>query len=78
MPNQWYVVRAGKEQGPFTVQQLKSIALNGTLRREELIRRDDMQSAILAHKVKGLFPDTQPTLKSSGANSMTPTVSGYR
>jgi hypothetical protein len=55
MSHQWFVLRNGKEQGPFNAQQLKSFAKAGKLHTDDLIRRDDMKSPIQAHQIKGLF-----------------------
>ena len=57
MNNEWFVFRDGKEQGPFTTQQLKEMASNGKIVGDDLIRRNDMKSPTKASKIKGLFPE---------------------
>lgn len=52
---QWYIVRSGGEQGPFTGQQLKQLATTGQLRHDDLVRRDDMHAPRPAREIKGLF-----------------------
>lgn len=53
---QWFVVRAGKEEGPFSGQRLKEMAADGRLRPDDLVRRGDVESARPARAIKGLFP----------------------
>lgn len=62
MSHQWFVVRKGMEQGPFSGSQLKSFATSGQLNTLDLIRRHDMKSPVQAHEVKGLFPEPPPVL----------------
>jgi GYF domain 2 len=52
---QWFMIRDGKELGPFTAQQLKDMATSGKLRTDDLVRREDMQRVTKAGTVKGLF-----------------------
>ncbi len=51
----WFMVRDGKELGPFTAQQLKEMAASGKLRTDDLVRREDMKGPTKAGTVKGLF-----------------------
>ena len=56
MPSEWFVVRDGKELGPFTPSQLKEQAAQGSLGPDDLVRRGDVPTAAKAGSVKGLFP----------------------
>ncbi len=52
---QWFIVRDGKETGPFNSGQLKDLAVKGLVVATDLVRRDDMKAASPAGKVRGLF-----------------------
>lgn len=52
---QWFIVRDGNEDGPFSSAQLKEMAAAGKLRHEDLVRRDDMPTPRQASAMKGLF-----------------------
>ena len=56
----WFIERDGKEQGPYTFQKLKIRAATGTLRPDDLVRRDDTPNWIRAVSVKGLFGSEHP------------------
>jgi len=56
MSNQWFVGRNGKEQGPFSSQQLKSLAAAGKIQPSDDVRRDDMKGYVKAQSIKQLFP----------------------
>ncbi len=71
MAHQWFVVWNGKEAGPFTAQELKSLGFEGRLLKVDLVRRDDMKTAVQACMVKGLFPEPPPRFEC-------PTTSSYR
>ncbi len=55
MASRWIVKRNGKEQGPFTSPQLKSLADSGQLRRKDLVRKHDSERFVPAEEVKRLF-----------------------
>jgi hypothetical protein len=38
----WFVIRNGKEQGPFSAAQLRQFASSGQLSRNDQLRREDM------------------------------------
>ncbi len=61
---QWFIVRDGKETGPFSSGQLKDLAIKGLVVATDLVRRDDMKTASTAGKVKGLFSVTPVQPKS--------------
>jgi hypothetical protein len=59
---EWFIVRdGGKEEGPFSGQQLKQMAASGRLKRTDLVRRGDAQSAKRASDIKGLLPEGAAT-----------------
>jgi hypothetical protein len=69
---QWFVVRSGSEEGPITPQQLKQLAESGQLRPDDLVRREDAQTARPAREIKGLFapsPGSPPPVPSQAATS---------
>ncbi len=53
---QWFIVRGGKETGPFSGTALKEMAASGKLKPTDLVRRDDVEMARPASAIKGLFP----------------------
>lgn len=55
MAQDWFVVRDGKELGPFSSHQLKQMAADGKLTPDDLVRRGDMKASRKAGNVKGLF-----------------------
>ncbi len=57
----WFIVRDGKEHGPFSGQQLKEMAATGKLQPDDKVRRDDMQAASKASAIKGLFASVEVT-----------------
>jgi hypothetical protein len=58
MAQDWFVVRDGKETGPFTAPQLKDMTTTGRLIPDDLVRRADMQAPRKASTIKGLFAAT--------------------
>ena len=58
---QWFITANGREQGPFTPAQLKTLAEQGRLRPDMLVRRQDMATPVPASQVKGLLP-THPVI----------------
>lgn len=57
MTTQWFIVRDGKEQGPFGPHQLKEMALREEIVRDNLVRRDDMPTPMPAMDFDGLVPE---------------------
>ena len=53
----WMIVRAHGEMGPFTAAQLKELAQDQEIDRDTMVRRSDLDRAVPAAKVKGLFPE---------------------
>ena len=56
---QWFVVRGGKEEGPYTSQQLKQMASSGRLQPNDQVRRADVETVRQANAIKGLFPERE-------------------
>jgi hypothetical protein len=52
----WYVEKGGKRSGPFTPAQLRELVVSGRLQATDMVQNDGMEKAVLASKVKGLFP----------------------
>jgi len=53
----WYYGRDGRQEGPITDEQLRAMASNGSLRREDLVWRDGMADWQPAGQIPGLpFP----------------------
>lgn len=67
----WFIVRDGKESGPFSAAQLKQLAATGALQPDEKVRRGDMQAATKASAIKGLFTATPASTAASPPHSTT-------
>jgi hypothetical protein len=61
MAGEWIVKRGEQQRGPFTSQQLKSLASSGKLKPTDLVGKADGGSLQPAGKVKGLFAAAEPT-----------------
>ena len=79
-----HVVRDGKWIGPFSTAQLRALATAGRLRPTDAVWKEGMAKAVLATKVKNLFPAPPPRPRLPDAVSVevstvpvspTPTVS---
>jgi hypothetical protein len=55
MAQDWFIIRNGKETGPYNAQHLKDMATRGQLTSADLVRRVDMQAAIPASQSQGLI-----------------------
>lgn len=53
----WYVLVEGREEGPFTAEQMRQLAGEGRLKPLSRVRRSDMARDISARRLKGLFSD---------------------
>ncbi len=58
---QWFITAAGREQGPFTAEQLRRFVSSGKIRSDMGIRRGDLSNTVPAVQVKGLLP-RRPTI----------------
>ncbi|BBO31094.1 DUF4339 domain-containing protein [Lacipirellula parvula] len=59
MPN-WFVTMAGTELGPLTDAQLRQLASQGKLGREDHIRKEGIAAATTAGNIQGLFLPPNP------------------
>jgi len=53
--DEWYILRHGRREGPYTAQQLRQSARRGLLTPPELLWRAGMQKGEEARRFKGLF-----------------------
>lgn len=51
----WFITAAGREQGPFSAQQLKQFVAEGKLKPDMMVRKDGAGDPVPAGEVKGLF-----------------------
>jgi hypothetical protein len=79
----WFVTAGGREQGPFTAEQIKDLARTGKLKPDMPIRKDGMDRTVPAATVQGLFgpptarsakPTTGPTVKPAPSPAVEPLV----
>ena len=54
-PIEWYYAKGDERIGPVSSSEMKRLALEGILKREDLVWRDGMDEWIHAGKVQGLF-----------------------
>ncbi len=57
-----FVVRDGETSGPFTPQELKKMARNGEIEKDDLVRKGIDGKPAKASNVKGLFAETNTEL----------------
>ena len=57
----WFVIRDGKEYGPYSPQNLKDMAAKGQITPDDMVRRHDMAVPRQAKLLKGLFLAPPPT-----------------
>lgn len=62
----WFVVRDGKEEGPFTGTALKDMVASGKLKPTDQVRRADVETGRPASQIKGLFPESGLAERTSG------------
>jgi hypothetical protein len=60
MAKVWHVVIGGKQYGPLSNSDLKSLAESGKLQPQDHIWKEGLAEWIPASKVKGLFPPAPP------------------
>ena len=56
MAEGWYVGSNGQQSGPFTLQQLRQMAVTGELSKADLIWKEGLANWVPCSSVKGLFP----------------------
>lgn len=69
----WFVQRDDKEFGPFSSKQLRSMARNGKITFDDLLRKGDSTNWVKANKFKGIFDTEQK--EESRATSISPAIS---
>lgn len=72
MAAEWFLVKNGKELGPFSAKQLKDLADSGSLERTQLLRRADKKKIVRAEKVAGLFTPQSRSETSSNIQASNP------
>src|SRR5207244_12312570 len=60
MTDAWYLARAGKQSGPYTVEQLRQLAAGGAMTATDLIWKQGMSNWVAASQVPGLLPAPAP------------------
>lgn len=69
MSQQWFVLRSGKQHGPFGDDQLRKLASSGNLHPTDLVQRQGMAGPVAASQIPGLFqvaqsiPSPQPVVQ---------------
>lgn len=71
MSGSFYFRRDNDIRGPVTTRQLRQMAADGTLRRNDYVRADAQDKWHVAAGVKGLFPETQEDLPRGRAEAAT-------
>jgi hypothetical protein len=67
MAKVWMAVVEGKQHGPLSNSELKSLADGKRLQPTDLVWKDGMAEWVPASKIKGLFPTAPPPLPTSPA-----------
>ncbi|MAT15106.1 MAG: hypothetical protein CMJ46_07525 [Planctomyces sp.] len=59
-PVNWYYKILGEEHGPVTSQDLRRMAMEGTLNPDDLVRKEEMNDWVAASRLKGIeFANSQ-------------------
>ncbi len=56
----WFHARGGEQSGPISASELKRLAINQTLRPDDLVWRSGMTEWVAASRIKGLMPVPPP------------------
>jgi hypothetical protein len=69
MADQWYYAAGEDRQGPFSAQQLRQLAVAGSIRPTDTVWKEGVAQGVPAAKVKNLFPPapTPPPQASAAA-----------
>jgi len=59
MSEQWYLYQNQQQKGPYSLNQLKQAAGQGSIRREDMLWTKGMDGWIRADQVEGLYPPGQ-------------------
>lgn len=57
MADQWYFASDNKRIGPFSAEQLKKLAAEGSLLPTDTVWKEGIEKGVVATKVKHLFPE---------------------
>ncbi len=82
MPHQWHYVQSGTQYGPVSTVEIKQLADNGQLARNDMVWKEGLPNWIKAEEVNGLFPKaaltTPPPLLRTQLPPITPAVARAR
>lgn len=67
MAGEWYYARNGQQVGPLTFEQLRQLAGNGQLQKQDLVWSEGMTNWVTAETIEGLFPVPFSSTATSGA-----------
>lgn len=70
MSAEWFVLKNGEWRGPFAAAKLKSLVSSKQLLPTDQIRKGESGKAVLAEKVKGLFPKPNEAKTESGVGTV--------
>lgn len=68
---EWYYVKGGRQLGPVSFEELRTLASHGSLLPGDLIWHSSMQDWAPAQTVAGIFPEANPTLTTPSPPSAT-------
>jgi hypothetical protein len=52
----WFLVIMGREQGPFSTDDMRNLVADGSIKPDTLVRRGDQETAVPAAQIRGLLP----------------------
>lgn len=80
--SQWFIKRNDKQVGPFEASRLKQLAVEGKIKPDDLVRREDQEAWSKASQIKGLLNlpaaptlPVEPPAPSPGVQQSTPPTS---
>lgn len=60
MENEWYYGDGGQRHGPVSIEDLRNLIQDGSLKRDTLVWKEGLETWVPASKVKGLFREPPP------------------
>ena len=69
---EWYYVKGGQQSGPVSLEELRTLANNGTLLPGDLVWNSSMQDWTVASTVSGIFSSMSPSPNSDSPHLPTP------
>lgn len=69
MSSNWYYALGDDEIGPIPAAELKSLAMDGTIRRATLVWKEGMADWKAASEIPGLLPAAEPKARQTAARS---------